>query len=90
MKSDPMVTVLNIVLAVLVIFGVIFALLAMSRVRDLRQMQAPLQAEIQKSQITSARAQALLNDVIAFNASAKNQELAQIIQSAETPRTPAK
>jgi hypothetical protein len=53
-------------------------------------MQTALQIEMQRSQVTSARAQALLNDVISFNNTAKNPELAQIIKSAETPQTAAK
>jgi hypothetical protein len=90
MKNDTTTTVLNFVLAGLVILGVLFALLNIWRTRDLRHMQTALQIEMQRSQVTSARAQALLNDVISFNNTAKNPELAQIIKSAETPQTAAK
>jgi hypothetical protein len=90
MKNDTTTTVLNFVLAGLVILGVLFALLNIWRTRDLRHMQTALQIEMQRSQVTSARAQALLNDVISFNNTAKNPELAQIIKSAETPQSAAK
>jgi hypothetical protein len=90
MKNDTTTTVLNFVLAGLVILGVLFALLNIWRSRDLRHMQTALQVEMQRSQVTSARAQALLNDVISFNNTAKNPELAQIIKSAETPQPAAK
>ena len=91
MKNDTTTTALNFVLATLVILGVLFALLNIWRTRDLRQLQTSLQAKMQQAQVTSVRAQSLLNDVIAFNATNKNPELAQIIKSAEAPQpaTPA-
>jgi hypothetical protein len=89
MKNDTTTTLLNFVLAVLVILGVTFALMSMSRTRDVRQMQTSLQLEMQKVQAGSMRAQALLNDVIAYNSTAKNPELQQIIQSAQAPAQPA-
>jgi hypothetical protein len=90
MKNDSTATALNFVLAALVILGVVFALLNIWRTRDLRHMQVTLQAQMQRSQVTSARAQQLLSEVITYNSTAKNPELAQIIQSATTPPTPAK
>ena len=90
MKNDTTTTALNFVLAALVIFGVMFALLNIWRTRDLRQMQTALQTQMQIAQVTSARAQSLLNDVIAFNATAKSPELDQIIKSAEAPQPAAK
>ena len=89
MKNDTTTTLLNFVLAVLVILGVAFALMSMSRTREVRQMQTSLQLEMQKVQAGSMKAQALLNDVIAYNATAKNLELQQIIQSAQAPAQPA-
>jgi hypothetical protein len=77
MKSDTTTTVLNFVLAALVILGVLFALLAMNRNRDLRTLS--LNATIANSALT--RAQALANDTAAYNASAKSPELAHILQS---------
>ena len=82
MKNDTTTTTLNFVLAALVILGVVFALLNIWRTRDLRHLQVTLQGQMQRSQVTAARAQSLLSEVITFNATAKNQELAQIIQSA--------
>jgi hypothetical protein len=90
MKNDTTTTLLNFVLAALVIFGVVFAIWSIWRTRDLRQLQTTLQVQMQRVQVSSARAQSLLNDVIVFNATAKNQELAQIIQSAQTPQPAAK
>ena len=90
MKNDSTTTVLNFVLAALVILGVVFALLNIWRTRDLRHMQVALQVQMQRTQVTSAKAQALLADVIKFNETAKNPELAQVIQAAQTPQPVAK
>jgi cell division protein FtsX len=89
MKNDSTTTLLNFVLAVLVILGVVFALLSMNRVRTLRQITPRLQLEAQQVQIGSAKAQALLNDVISYNATARSPELAEIIKIAQTPAQPA-
>ena len=89
MKNDTTTTFLNFVLAALVILGVLFALLSIWRTRDLRRLQTSLQVQMQRYQITSVRAQQLLTDTVAFNATAKNPELAQIIQSAQTPQPAA-
>jgi hypothetical protein len=89
MKNDTTTTVMNFVLAALVILGVVFALLAMNRTRELRQMQTGLQIQMQRVQSGSIKVQALLNDVITYNTTAKSPELAQIIQAAQTPQQPA-
>lgn len=81
---------LNFVLYVLVILCVVFAVWSMWRTRDLRQLQTSLQVQMQRAQTTTVRAQALLNDVITYNATAKSPELAQIIQSAQNPQPAAK
>jgi len=90
MKNDSTTTFLNFVLAALVILCVMFAVLSIWRQRDLRHMQTQLQVEMQRSQVTSARAQQLLQDTINFNNTAKNPDLAQIIRAAQTPAAPAK
>lgn len=90
MKNDSTVTFLNFVLAALVILGVLFALLYNWRTSRLRHMQMALQPQLQRSQIAGVRAQALLNDVIEYNKTARSAELAQIIQAAQTPPAPAK
>ena len=77
MKNDTTTTILNFVLAALVILGVVFALLTMNRTRELRQLS--LNATTANSALM--RAQALANDATAFNASAKNPDLARILQS---------
>jgi hypothetical protein len=89
MKTDTTTLVLNFVLAALVILGVLFAVLAMNRTHTLRQLQTAVQIEMQRAQYGSARAQALLNEVISYNVTAKSPELAQIIQSAQAPQQPA-
>ncbi len=89
MKNDTTTTLLNFVLATLVILGVVFALMTMWRTQDVRSMQPNLIAQGQRFQVTSARAQALLNDVIVYNATVKNPELARIIQTAESAPQPA-
>ena len=85
MKNDSTTTVLNFALAALVILGVTFAVMTMTRTGHLRQMQITLQAQMQRSQVASMKAQQLLQDAVTYNATAKNPELAQIIRAAQTP-----
>jgi len=85
MKSDTTTTVLNFILAVLVILGVIFASMSIVRTRELRQLQ--IRAQI--AQINLMRAQALANDVATYNATARSVELGQILQSARAPQQSA-
>jgi hypothetical protein len=85
MKADTNATVLNFILAVLVILGVIFASLSIVRTRELRQLQ--IRAQI--AQINFMRAQALANDVAAYNATARSVELTRILQSTRAPQSPA-
>ena len=82
MKSDTTTLVLNFVLAVLVILGVLFAVLAMNRARDLRQMSSA--AAIANNALL--RAQGLANDTAAFNAQAKSPELTRILAAIQ-PKT---
>jgi hypothetical protein len=86
MKNDITTTFLNFVLAVLVFLSVIFAFLFLVRTHQLRQ----LQYRAQIVQMNSLRAQSLARDVIAYNATAKSQELAQILQSALGPQPAAR
>ena len=84
MKNDTTTTVLNFVLAVLVILGVAFALLTMNRTRELRTLSsAALQANN-----NLMRAQGLANDVMAYNATAKSPELTRILNGVQA--APAK
>ena len=80
MKVDTTTTVLNFVLAGLVILGVVFALLAMNRTREFRQLN--VNAAFANNALL--RAQGLANDTAAFNAAAKSPELTRILQSIQT------
>jgi hypothetical protein len=77
MKSDTTTTVLNFILAALVIFGVVFALLSINRTREFRQLTN--KAALANNALM--RAQGLANDTAAFNVTAKSPELARILQS---------
>ena len=77
MKSDTTTTVLNFILAAPVIFGVIFALLSITRTREFRQLTN--NAALANNALM--RAQGLANDTAAFNVTAKSPELARILQS---------
>ena len=90
MKNDTTTTVLNFVLAVLVILGVAFALMSMTRQRELRQRQIVLQIGVQQAQIVNMRAQALANEVLTYNNTAKSAELNKILQSVLGQPAPAK
>lgn len=85
MKSDTTTTVLNFILAVLVILGVVFALLSITRTREFRALST--NATLANSALM--RAQGLANDTAAYNASAKSPELTRILQSVQ-PKTAAK
>jgi hypothetical protein len=77
MKSDPMVTVMNFVLGVLIILSLLFTYLTLSRTRELRSLT--LTATVDNNNLI--RANSLLTDVINYNAQAKSPELARIVQS---------
>ena len=66
-----------------VILGVVFALMSFSRVRELRSNATRVQVKAQQVNLAMQRAQGLLNDAIIYNNTAKSQEMAQIIQSAQ-------
>jgi len=85
MKSDTTTTVLNFILAVLVILGVVFALLSITRTREFRSLTT--NATLANSALM--RAQGLANDAAAYNVAAKSPELTRILQSVQ-PKTAAK
>jgi hypothetical protein len=62
---------------VLVILGVVFALLSITRQRELRQLTTS--ATIANARLLQA--QSLANDATVFNASAKSPDLTRILQS---------
>jgi hypothetical protein len=90
MKSDTTTTALNFTLAALVILGVVFAIMNIFRTHELRKLQSSLQIRAQVAQVNIMRAQALANDVTAYNATARSAELAKILQGAMAPQPAAK
>ena len=85
MKSDTTTTVLNFILAALVILGVVFALLSMTRAREFKMLST--NATLANNALM--RAQGLANDTAAYNATAKSPELAKAIQLLQ-PKTVSK
>jgi hypothetical protein len=79
MKNDYITTALNLVLAVLAIFGVIFALQTIFRTRELRTLQ--LQAT--QANAYSMAVQALANDTIAYSQKNPNADILRILQPAQ-------
>lgn len=90
MKSDTTTTALNFTLAALVILGVVFAIMNIFTTHELRQLQSSLQIRAQMAQVNIMRAQALANDVMTYNATAKSPELAKILQGTMAPQAAAK
>ena len=78
MKNDITTTFLNFVLAVLVVLCVVFAILYLQRTQKVRQ----LQSRFQMVQINIANAESLGRDAALYNQTARNPELAQILQRA--------
>jgi hypothetical protein len=90
MKNDSTSTFLNFVLAALIILGVVFALLSIWRTRDLRRIDPQVRTELQQAQPVLLRVQGLMQETITYNNTAKDRELAEIIQSAQNPAPAAK
>jgi len=90
MKSDTTTTALNFALAAMVILGVVFAILNIIRVRELRQLQGNLQFRMQAAQVNAVRAQSLANEVSTYNNTAKSAELDAILKSITQPKPAAK
>ena len=88
MKNDSMTTFLNLVLATLVILCVLFGIRSIWQIHRQRNATALVNIQQMNFQVASVRAQALLNDTIQYNVTAKSPELAQIIQSVQ-PAAPA-
>jgi cytochrome oxidase assembly protein ShyY1 len=83
MKNDSLTTFLNLVLVGLVILCVLFGALSIWQVHRSRTAQGVVEQQRMNFQVASMRAQALLNDTMQYNATAKSPELAQIIQSVQ-------
>jgi hypothetical protein len=86
MKPDTTNTVLNFALAVLILFGVWFAILTMWRVRDYRALSQ--QASFANNALT--KIQALANDTAAYNQTKQDPVLTHLLQSISKPVAPAK
>jgi hypothetical protein len=78
MKRDLTTTVLNLVLAVLVFLSFGFTLLVIRREPEVPNATA---AAVKDNQ-NLMRINALLNDVTAYNATARDPELARLLESA--------
>jgi hypothetical protein len=89
MKNDTTSTLLNFILAALVIMGVLFAVLGIVRQRELNHLMPELQLHSQIAQVNLPQAQMLLNDALAYNTKAQNADLARILASAQRPAAPA-
>ena len=79
MKNDTTTTVLNLALAVMVILGVVFAILSITRTRELRNLTN--RAAVANNALMGA--QKLANDVAAYNAQVKSTDLERILKSVQ-------
>jgi hypothetical protein len=86
MKCDTTNTVLNFVLAVLVLLGVVFALLTIFRTRELRTLTQ--QAAFANNALM--RVQSLANDTAAYNQSKQDPILTRALQSIQAKPASAK
>ena len=77
MKNDPMTTILNFVLAIIVIACVGFGWLASKRAANVQNM-ALVQNQVNAQEV---RFQGLVNDVSSYNQQAKSPEIARMLQT---------
>lgn len=84
MKNDLTTTFLNFLLAALVLACVGLAVLNMYRTHE----HGVLQGQMIAAQNFNQHVQALAQEVVSYNATAKSPELTQIIQTALTPPQP--
>jgi hypothetical protein len=75
MKSDTTTTILNFVLAVLVVLGVVFALMTMKRTGEQRRI-TPVAMQVNSRVIM---VQTLITELNNYNAQARSPELARIL-----------
>jgi uncharacterized membrane protein len=83
MKNDNITTALNLVLALLVILGVVFALRTIFLTRELRTLQ--FQAGQANAYLMGI--EGLANDTIAYSQKNPNADILRIIQDAQKPPT---
>jgi hypothetical protein len=84
MKNDSTATFLNFLLAALVLACVGLAVLNMFRTHQV----GVLQGQVLAAQNFNQHVQGLAQEVISYNATAKNPELTQILQTAMAPQQP--
>jgi hypothetical protein len=89
MKNDTTTTLLNFVLAMLVILGVAFTVWNIFQQRTIRRLQPEVNLRAQMWQVNGQKVQMLVNDVEAFNAKSPTPELTRILQAIKTPAQPA-
>ncbi len=77
MKSDTTTTVLNFILAMLVILGVVFAMLSIIRTRESRAI-TPL---VMQANSRAMMFQSFITDVNTYNQQAKSPDITRILQS---------
>jgi hypothetical protein len=82
-KSETMNSILTFFLGLLALLGVIFALQTIFLTRELRQLNAQAAADNNNLMQIQGPAQALINDVIAFNKSNPSPELTKLLQPAK-------
>jgi hypothetical protein len=80
MKCETTNSILTFVLGALVVFGVLFLVRTTFLTRQLRQLNAQAAADNSNLMQIQGPAQALINDVIAFNKSNPSPELTKLLQ----------
>lgn len=81
MKNDPMTTILNFVLAILVIAAMGLGWLATRRANNLQNAQQGAQLFQAQLALQEAKFQSLVNDVSAYNQQAKSPEITRMLQT---------
>lgn len=89
MKNDTTTTLLNFILAALVIMGAFFAVMGINRQRELNHLLPDLQGRTQMAQMKMPQVQMLLKDTSDYNTKTPSADLTRIIQAAARPATPA-
>lgn len=79
MKNDTVTTTLNVLLGALVVLGVVYALLTMFRIRELRSLHD--QAAYASNAL--GKIQALANDTAAYNQKKSDPQITRLLESIE-------
>jgi hypothetical protein len=81
MKSSLLKNVLDWVLATSVLLSIVFSVQFYFRTKELRTMNATLQAEMQKYQNNNGILSALINDTIEYSKAHPDANLSRILES---------